>query len=94
MAFLTSCSRGAVVESRRTASIDSSNFFSSYVHQYTGPQYFQSNSAAFDARLKLLDMAPAGGSVKIATFSVDNGTVVRQLARHICQAASRGVNVE
>jgi phosphatidylserine/phosphatidylglycerophosphate/cardiolipin synthase-like enzyme len=68
--------------------------FTEYIHQYQSPELFDNNVAALDARLKLLDMAPAGGQAMIATFNFDNGRTVRQLARHICKAQERGVNVE
>ncbi len=68
--------------------------FQQYISQYSVPEFFQDNSQAFDARLKLLDEAPAGAKVKILTFVFDNGEVTRRLGRHICMAAQRGVVVE
>ncbi|MGZ3662565.1 MAG: phospholipase D-like domain-containing protein, partial [Bdellovibrionota bacterium] len=93
-AIFLSCSVAPLGETRRIASDNSADSFNTYVHLYNGPQYFQSNTLAYNARLKLIDMAPPGGSIKIATFTVENGPIVRQLARHLCLAASRGVNVE
>src|SRR5471032_351606 len=92
VAGLGACTHINIEEPRFPAS--SAPDFVQYVHQYVNPQYYQSNSTAFEARLKLIDYTPAGGSLKIATFTVDNGPVVRQLARHLCLAAQRGVKVE
>lgn len=68
--------------------------FSAYARQYEAPEFFSSNGAAFDARLKLLDQAPAGARALIATFAFENGQAVRRLAGHLCAAAKRGVRVE
>ena len=68
--------------------------FAAYARAYVQPEFFAGNSAAFAARLKLLDSAPAGARALIATFAFDNGEVTRRLARHVCLAALRGVRVE
>lgn len=68
--------------------------FSAYVRQYQAPEFISSNNAAFDARLKLLDQAPAGARALVATFAFENSATVRQLSRHLCLAAQRGVKVE
>lgn len=68
--------------------------FRAYIQGYTDPELFQKNNTAFAARLKLLDQAPAGSTVKVLTFVFDNGEVNRRLATHLCMAAKRGVNVE
>jgi len=70
------------------------NFFSAYVAQYRFPQFFQSNDKALYARIKLIDAAPAGSQIKIATFDFDAGKASLQLARHLCLAAKRGVHAE
>ncbi len=67
--------------------------FSAYIREYQHPEFFSDNESAFRARLKLLDMAPAGAHASIATFVFENGKSVRQLARHICLASQRGVHV-
>lgn len=92
--LLFACSHNGFLGERKIASDPANLEFSRYVQQYKNPQYIEDNPRAFDIRLKLLDMAPEGGKVKIATFVFDNGKVVRQLARHICLAEARGVNVE
>lgn len=68
--------------------------FNAYVREYRAPVFFSSNSSAFDARLKLLDMAPKGARAIVATFVFENGQVVRRLSRHLCLAAQRGVKTE
>jgi len=68
--------------------------FGAYVAAIPGPQLFETNARAFDARLKLLDAAPKGAHVRVATFEFLNGDVTRRFARHVCLAASRGVRVE
>ncbi len=67
--------------------------FSEYIRQYDMPQFLEHNDRAFQARLKLLDRAPAGSVVRVLTFTFDNGFVVRKLAAHLCQAVRRGVEV-
>ena len=68
--------------------------FKTYVHKIPAPQFYNDNETAYQARLKLLDMVPPSGQVQISSFTFENGKVTRQLARHICLAAARGVNVE
>lgn len=68
--------------------------FSSYVRQYNAPEFFSSNEPALDARLKLIDMAPKGAHIRLATYAFKNGESTRRLSRHLCLAAGRGVKVE
>jgi phosphatidylserine/phosphatidylglycerophosphate/cardiolipin synthase-like enzyme len=68
--------------------------FVRYIESYKTPQFFDENEKAFQARLKLLDQVPAGGTVKIMTFMFDNGIVTRTLAAHMCLATKRGVKVQ
>ncbi|MCB9073900.1 MAG: hypothetical protein H6623_09780 [Bdellovibrionaceae bacterium] len=68
--------------------------FDTQVHKYKYPQFFDNNDQAFQARLFLLDNAPAGATVKVATFVFDYGERVKELSSHLCSAAQRKVNVE
>jgi phosphatidylserine/phosphatidylglycerophosphate/cardiolipin synthase-like enzyme len=81
-------------EIRNTPAGPSDDSFRVYVKGYVQPQLFQNNDRAFAARLKLLDQAPPGATVKVLTFVFDNGEVTRRLSTHLCLAAKRGVNVE
>lgn len=67
--------------------------FKSYIQEYKSPELFQNNDEAFAARLKLLAEAPAGATVKIATFTFDNGRAVQNLSKQLCVASQRGVRV-
>ncbi|MGZ3657667.1 MAG: phospholipase D-like domain-containing protein [Bdellovibrionota bacterium] len=68
--------------------------FAAYARSYSNPQLIETNSAALDARLKLLDMAPRGARARISSYEFLNGEATRRLARHVCLAATRGVRVE
>lgn len=83
-----------VITSTSSAQNSVAQLFSSYVQQYSTPEVFENNTVSLDARLKLLDMAQAGANAKIATFVFDNGRATRRLARHVCLAQKRGVQVE
>lgn len=83
-----------VLTAAAQANAPSQESFSAYVKQYAEPEFISSNSVAFDARLKLLDMAPKGARVLVAAYAFKNGSSVRRLARHLCLAALRGVRVE
>jgi phosphatidylserine/phosphatidylglycerophosphate/cardiolipin synthase-like enzyme len=61
---------------------------------YPKPRLVQSNSEALKLRLALLNTAPAGARVRIATFNFDYGTAVETLSAHMCAARKRGVQVE
>lgn len=73
------------------ASVDN---FSLVARSLSHPVLYFHNDAAFAARLKLLDMAPAGAHTRIATFAFENGEATRELVRHVCVAVQRGVRVE
>jgi phosphatidylserine/phosphatidylglycerophosphate/cardiolipin synthase-like enzyme len=68
--------------------------FDKSIRMYEQPQLFDDNDKAFNARLYILDHAPKGASVKVATFVFDYGERVQQLAAHMCKASKRGVSVE
>ena len=94
--LLVSCKNAedsAIIQSSQAA-VASPTAFEAYVRSYERPQFFSKNSQALDARLKLLDMAPANSHARIASFIFDNGFSTRLLSRHICLAAGRGVKVE
>jgi phosphatidylserine/phosphatidylglycerophosphate/cardiolipin synthase-like enzyme len=65
-----------------------------YIRSFPAAQLYNDNDQAFQMRMALLDNAPAGARVKIATFVFDYGDVVRTLTAHACQAAKRGVQIE
>lgn len=68
--------------------------FVKYISGYETPEFFDHNEKALQARLKLLDQAPAGANAKVLTFVWDNGEATRLLATHMCLAAKRGVRVQ
>lgn len=68
--------------------------FDKGIGNYQHPQLLDNNDTAFEARLFLLDSAPAGATAKIATFVFEHGTRTQQLSVHLCKAAKRGVKVE
>ncbi len=77
-----------------TLSADNSqDGFVKYISQYHLPEFVQDNPRALEARVKLLDHAPNGATVKILTFVWENGKATNRLAAHMCAAAKRGVNV-
>ncbi len=68
--------------------------FANYVDEYDYPHFIQDNSNALKARIKLLDQAPKGATVKVLTFVWENGDSTNLLAAHMCKAAKRGVKVQ
>lgn len=84
----------AAVASANSNSIKTNQTFVAYIDQYSTPQLFDDNEKALQARLKILDQIPAGGTAKIMTFVYENGVATRLLAAHMCAAAKRGVNVQ
>lgn len=66
----------------------------SYIGHYPKTRLIQSNSEALKLRIALLDSAPRGAHVRIATFTFDFGKAVESLSVHMCAAATRGVRVE
>lgn len=61
--------------------------------KFKAPHIIFKNDLALEARLRMLDYAPAGSDAIVLAFVFENGITTRTLAAHACKAAQRGVNV-
>lgn len=61
--------------------------------KFKAPHILFKNESALEARLRMLDYAPAGSDAIVLAFVFENGITTRTLAAHACKAVQRGVNV-